>query len=490
MASLSRRLYKTVHLTLTRESRLSRTSTRRWNSSLSSRFTLFLDPALDKPAAVKQLTSLVPKPTSSSNAAVVLTTPAFARWLEDESFMSRLLGPFSTDTLQVLSGVVDGLSSPSTFSAPCDGFSVLRGNAATLLPHLWLHDSPQAQKPERSHGYLDIHAQTASGPVTTTLPLANTIFFTGREATLSASRWVSQNGALNLQNTMDKAYQKICLPGPLVSEGISAPLIPILPPRKITGCLGNILSEIEVGGKRVPASTELEFIVPRIYSHRMAASPEATGVEVWALVSPEASPASCCLPPDVVSVFSDRENETAVAALTSNDLRSLFQDQCEVYRIESGGGGWGKRKGRLALETKWKPASSPSLSSAFASPHDDQDIDLPAFMRRGIMQRGLITPGSWLQFFISPLPSHSPAVSRLVQPIDGFVFGSAQNSLQDHAATENREPGHGTAQLVNSHFSALAAEGLYIAKDNGSSMQLESPFASLTLRPVQTRQGA
>ncbi|KAL2891684.1 v-type c subunit family protein [Ceratocystis lukuohia] len=488
MASLPRlRLfYKTVHRTFALEARLNCTSTRRWNSSTSSQFTVFVDPKLDKGLATKQLSALGPPTSSSSDAAVVLTTPSFARWLEDESVMRALLGP-APSALQVLSGVVDGLSPSSTFSMPREGFSVLRGNADTLLPRLWLHDSPQAQKPEKSHGYLDFCAQTPDGLITTTMPLANTVFFTGQEATLSASSWLLQDGVLTRQDTMHKAFQQIVLPGVLASHRINAPLIPILPSRKITGCLGNILSEIEVNGQSITASTELEDIVPKIYNKRMAATPDSVGVEVWAVVSPSTSPASCHVQQDVLSLFDDKDNESAVAVSSSRELETLFRSGCELYRIESGGGGWGKRKGRLALETKWTP-SSPTPSVQSASLNDSEEIDFPAFMRQGIKQRGLITPGSWLQFFVSPLPpcgsctsSSAPLSTR---PTRNVVLGSAQSTLSDHVIADhaNIETMQAPVKLMEDHFSGLAAEGLFITKEDKSSTQLESPFGGITLR--------
>ena len=307
-------LLSSTRSSLSRTQLYRRSLTTKAISNDASKFTLAVPPSLKSvslrnlPPSTTQLTALqtivvehlqklkdhkdhAPTLSFKSNAAVILATPAFARWLTDESFMSALLSTFSRQDVRVLAAVVDDLHALGPDGGPLAGFSVLQGDEGMLLPSVDAPASPRSARSREAPRTASLRfsrpSEAPRGPLSLNMPLANTVFQNGRDSTLLSCMWASQpNGTYTLANTSEKTLQEIALPG--AGPSLSVPLIPVTPPRKILGCLGNIVSQIEVDGTGVPASTELENEVQGVFDQRKAAgnlSRDGMPVDVWALVS-------------------------------------------------------------------------------------------------------------------------------------------------------------------------------------------------------------
>ncbi|KAK8095280.1 6-phosphogluconate dehydrogenase [Apiospora kogelbergensis] len=268
--------------------------------------------------------------TTQQSTAVILASPEFASWSEDQGFMSQLLAALHQqqrrlggDTgaaaggeshMDVLFGVTDGIVDPSrSYGKPQPGLSILYGGTASLLPSLWKQQdkagtaSNSAGDADRASSLVftnvkDKDGLHAEGPANlspeVTLPLANTIFQNGRRSTLLASRWSLPNSAANHNNNtvelsrlQEKSQQEIvCLQG---SRRVPPriPLMPLAPARKIVAGLGNIVRQVEMDGVASPASRELEILIPQMLEKRAAQAQDQVQaprpIGVWAWVIPE-----------------------------------------------------------------------------------------------------------------------------------------------------------------------------------------------------------
>lgn len=120
----------------------------------------------------------------------------------------------------------------------------------------------------------------------------------------------------------------------------------------------------------------------------------------------------------------------------------------------SGGGGWGKKQGLLSLD----PETKYSLSS--------EEEDLDSFIRSfssqhdGKAQEGVVAPGSYVQYFVSPPATAKPALSPTQSSFANVAFGASESALaEDTASTE----GPSGWEIVPGHFGAVSSHGLFIA---------------------------
>ncbi len=136
----------------------------------------------------------------------------------------------------------------------------------------------------------------------------------------------------------------------------------------------------------------------------------------------------------------------------------------------SGGGGWGAKKGLLALDPETTYGTSASDEAAL------EQFERTLMQKLGgIAQEGIVTPGSHIQFFISPPGSFRSAGSKFAAP---HVFGVS------HAGESKQDPQLDDGVLVhNGLFGGLSDYGLYIRSqaDAGSgkrsiTTKLDAPF--------------
>ena len=274
------------------------------------------------------------------NAAVVLASPEFATWLDDETFLAALLQRLPLSHPQssgdagtsMLCAVVAALATPQTAAkigqAPVSGLSIAYGNVDVLLPGLWHRDGnketlrssrgsigsdldrdaaitvevpPLAGSSQTSSSTGSTSTSTSSNAsLRVTLPLSNTIFQNGRRSTLLASLWKHSgpDGGVERQLVESREHQLVVVPpiAPATAtiEGnmqVSAPLFALSEPLKIASGLGNIVRQVydQDTGKPIPAARQLEADIPALLAARRKAIPglENGALAVWGLVIPE-----------------------------------------------------------------------------------------------------------------------------------------------------------------------------------------------------------
>lgn len=241
-------------------------------------------------AASSHLRRVAPRRVKESTprAAVILATPRHASWLTDEDFMSGLVTSLRPDRkepadLHVLAAVVDGVASTWPSREMRDGFSIQLGSLHDILPGLWDEATNAPSNPESEPSCLSV---LLPRDLTLTLPLANTLFQTGRRSTLLASVWGD-----GWPKIIEKRSQTVNLSrlAELRRSGVHVPLVPITHPRMILEGLGNILAKIDIEGEPSPASKELQVNIPRLLEARRLRPTSTQGpgpVGVWALVIP------------------------------------------------------------------------------------------------------------------------------------------------------------------------------------------------------------
>lgn len=124
----------------------------------------------------------------------------------------------------------------------------------------------------------------------------------------------------------------------------------------------------------------------------------------------------------------------------------------------SGGGGWGKKQGLLSLdpETTYSPSSEEedldSFIRSFTSQHD------------GSAQEGVVAPGSYIQYFVTPAASARPALSAENVSTLSLAFGTSESALAEDSSLAEGPSGW---ELVPGHFGAVTSHGVFIASRAG-----------------------
>lgn len=289
---------------------------------------------------------------------VILASTSLASWLEDTTFVSKLLERFDLvgasvpqpGKIHVLSAAVDEVprfDSRRNFYASSEGLSVLCGRLGDDLPSPWSEEKVKAG----AQPCLEFRLPQVSytGPLNVDIPLANTVFSNGRSHTLFASLWEA-NGAqdLRLVKKVWKTRQRIFAEQTssekqLLSKGVVAcPLVPVTNPRMITAGLGNILRKVDIDGESAPASRELEAIIPPLLEQRQNQfgqndDPLAAGpVGVWALIMPARfvrdHPQSI-LPEPLNWKEYNPSDEPRLAGSTANTMGRLLAGGCQLRKI-------------------------------------------------------------------------------------------------------------------------------------------------------------
>ncbi|KAF9879898.1 6-phosphogluconate dehydrogenase [Colletotrichum karsti] len=417
-----------------------------------------------------------------NDALVILASRHYASWLQDEKFMSTLLEPFSStgpSELSVLAAAVDGLHPVQPLGEIPHGFSFYHGSRRSILPNLWQSNQSRPQRDSKLQAAITFRLNSLDlTPSTTncTLPLANTIFQNGLQSTLLASRWRRSGARLELAQMTEQQTQDVDFSRELATSmtTIEAPLVPITAPRKILAGLGNIIRQIEVDGKATPASKELEIAVQTLFDRRLKEGHEFPPgpVGVWAVVIPPATTQLTDVErmdewANMLNEDSMAEDEWKQALEMKGHVQGFLGHGARVYRILSGGGGWGKKQGLLSLdpETKYSPSEEDDLDSfirSFSSQHD------------GHAQEGVVAPGSYVQYFVSP---PATAKSELPQGDDtstSIAFGASEASLAENSPSTGGPSGW---KLNPDHFGAVTSHGLFITSETNKSIdsKLDAP---------------
>lgn len=188
------------------------------------------------------------------------------------------------------------------------------------------------------------------GPTLITVPLANTLFQTGKKHT-STPAGLSQISFFSAKAALNAGYV------------IDLPLVPLTEPTQVVESTGNILRSVwkEDRSDVVPASTALEASVAKMYKEKHAAVTEQGKLEIFAFVS--------------------KDKHTA-NSISSSSRPTGYR----IYRLLSGGGGWGEKIGLLSLDPQdcgpWA-----DHSHAIAEEYTGTELS-----------NALINPGDWVTF--------------------------------------------------------------------------------------------
>lgn len=331
-------------------------------------------------------TSDEPQSSTSAITLVLLLTPSYAIHASDGELPLKVLqslrpGNESTSTpFDAVTAVVDRLPAPETSISGLEGlaYMLLRDttplSAASRKPF-----NPLAQKPG-SVSFEIPSGEWGSWSSIVQLPLAQTIFSTGKISTMVHSQYHFDETAQQLSRSTeaDLESQTLRLPSPIGRHGIftRVPLLPLTPFRTIRQSMGNIIRAVSHSAEThpaadgaQPASQELEAAVTEYFKVcDMAPEP----VQVWALVIPgNKTPGSDSSSESAWTNIANRGGAQRMLHLNAEQIRAYWRptsaDQSSqqmvnttvrrilryggrLCRVLSGGGGWGKKAGLLSLD--------------------------------------------------------------------------------------------------------------------------------------------
>ena len=294
------------------------------------------------------------------------------------------------------------------------------------------------------------------------LPVANTLFQNGRQSTLFAQRWNIRYSKESTSEHMSSKrewlpQQMIHMGAVFADEGmrltpnhfVNMHLVPITPSRTITAVVGNIIGKISKGdtsSEAAPASEELELAINAAIQQGQI---PAQQVGVWALIRPRKDAA---LDPSV-------QNRSTVDDMIQYAILSGGR----LHKVLSGGGGWGEKRGLLALD----PDSDYCYMHQPSEPsfHDGQDIDAE---KREILGE-VAKPGDIITFYVHKPPSDADSVNPYtpLRPNSNqdttatLVFGSLPSTMDAMPEIAISKP-EAQSELVvmGNHFGMLSGQGM------------------------------
>lgn len=427
---------------------------------------------------------------------ILLLTPSQTKFLDDEdpfvpNLLARILPISEAPRVDMVAAVVDRIPyPPSCYPLPTlgdwwkvpsgfEGFSVAVAYSDIAAPDLWSPSNVQKalglesalQRPVLSFRFScnepRVYSELASQHVQSRisrvvqLPVANTLFHNSRPSTMFAISWVSSTdpGSPNAyvrDKKINLAQQALNLFGLCPGEVLRAhsklvlDLKPMTLPRIIATGLGNIIRELYSGrelNETMPASQELENAISREVENGPIPD-QRPGV--WALITP-------------------RTKWVDEPQIGTWDAAHWIERGSQLHRILSGGGGWGAKKGLLALDPETK-FHIPQLETDRASENGQvTDGNL------GQALPGLFEPGDIITFFHrSSRPNTLPA-NAIPTPCDWHVKSPPSVCFGSAPSTADIIPNQGTASddmkpffkrmLVKGHFGMLSEQGMHLHAD-------------------------
>ncbi|KAK2746461.1 hypothetical protein FQN57_003087 [Myotisia sp. PD_48] len=380
---------------------------------------------------LSKLPRLNPNLNPSTHCPLILVTPAFASWLEeDHPFLPGLLQHTfrgtSSNQIQHISSVeavVDRLPflrlPGSKYDNPhyrngMEGLALAmvdRGSiGGKLVPKRGIKTIRSDQLEPTL--FISIEDQITTAALEIGMPTADTLFVSGRPYTMFVSRWESSRPAdrdhdtnhnnnvhvPKLQERHDLRACKVNLQTKPNYIRPSVPLRPMTEPRQVVAGMGNILRTLSgPDNAPMPASTELEQLLPTYIKDNGL---EAHRIAVWALITPQ---------------------EVSVEPM--DNVSDALSQRARLHRVMSGGGGWGQKRGLLSLDPDSRcDAQEPTLNMAGihnlfdAEVIEDHSTDavllnattnVPKFTEGGGIMlsplREIAVPGDTVQFFMASL---------------------------------------------------------------------------------------
>lgn len=388
------------------------------------------------------------------------------------------------------------------------------------------------------------HTDASGGDYTRVrVPLANTVFQTGKPCTLTASSWEWSRGENKpvLQSWRERKTVVINLsttgatPTPSLLQDrlhqeapvLSIPLLPLTMPRQVDGHMGNIIRGI-IGPDeaKITASTELEKVVPRYFKSR---GEPAQATSAWALVIPKdrahiALKDTRQLLSNVLGADVESMSSEDYKVREQQGFESLWQQQpprwnvmiqealmrgARLHKVLSGGGGWGKKAGLLSLDPVpvGPPARELPADEAMADDYDSVDEFSTAL-------KPVVEDGDFIQFFISAIPAAEGAdtaafthLKEAAKPTSGHawnwefgVIPSTVDSIPGGSWQHTGKPSEDMA-VFRGTFGALSEGGLTlmharnvheetgVAKENINTTTVDVPFSRWSAFRLHSRDG-
>jgi hypothetical protein len=290
-----------------------------------------------------------------------------------EKAMTRIYGSDLVPEVFSLVAIVDKIPGKWNVEerriSDCEGFSVMLKSPApspfTKRKHPERDIAPVASPTSSTKAFLEFYGAPAllagddshTTSIAYRIALANTLFVNGRDATMFYTKW--KKGLKNLQAEQSQhlgMFRFLLHHHPMNMEVSSVPLVPLTEPRTVTTTMGNIIRELQVGDKGVPASTELEAAVMRSVRSMSKEDPLESQIRIYAFVN------------------NGEVQEGSGSQSSTNHQFTRFVRQLKLgaglYQVIGGGGGWGQKRGLLALD----PASS-SFNTMHSAATTDLDGD-------------------------------------------------------------------------------------------------------------------
>ena len=257
--------------------------------------------------------------------------------------------------------------------------------------------------------------------------LANTLFVNGRDSTMFYTKW--KKSLENLQAKESRylsVFRFLLRHEPTYMEDSSVPLVPLTEPRTVMTAMGNIVREIQVGDKAVPASTELEAAVMESVKSMSKENPLESQTRIYAFVSG-------------TGVQEDPEFQSSIDRPFTQFVRQLKLG-AGLYQVIGGGGGWGHKRGLLALDPAHSSVNTAHSASAI-------DIDGGFSIKPQNTETALATRGQSVRFYQL---QHNLIKARNSHSVHSSPNPVGQDNVSLHVLT--RGTGWGLAPPTSDEF--------------------------------------
>ncbi|KAF1815031.1 hypothetical protein P152DRAFT_447299 [Eremomyces bilateralis CBS 781.70] len=343
----------------------------------------------------------------------------------------------------------------------CVGITTATANSSTSSRPIYIEFNPTpiaASNIPPRHVDSTVHAVE--------FPSANTLFQLGRERTIFMYESREDcDGIRSLGRTLvEKISIRLQWPRNAAVSGarpatLNVPIYPLTQPAKVVDCMGNIVrrvSDIQASASdpptERPASSELEQSVSELFQAQ-GIQPQA--IPVWALV----------LPPDAVG---EREGPVALQDYwESNPPKSdptvpqRIAQGATFRRVLSGGGGYGKKQGLIALDYRFDD-SLREFDRFDISGELGSHPNLAGFAEH-------VKKGSHIQFFTNFIPETAASMQKRDPKVDvrSVEFGTIPN-LDNELPLNTDSSNEAEIASFSNHVGILSGQGLGISFCHGA----------------------
>ena len=406
-------------------------------------------------------------PPGSRPFLCMLITPEYWRLIDGSpEFIPSLLQKMFPELLHeynvnLLTAVVDSIPFPSSFpgldesgeaavqaDSVREGFSIAVLDEEFSAPSLWSGSDSRSMSADDPSVISFKFVGIEQGELILHLPLANTVFVNGKVGTMHVQRWMKDGSkdegapfvlydSVNSNNQTLNMLSSHTTARPNSTADIRSHLRQLTHPRTVRAVTGNILRQISGDdGVVQPASREIEVLINQALREGHL---EEGPVDVWALVEPK------------------DQLDRASLAKSPVDLMSSFLQGGRIYKVLSGGGGWGQKQGLLALDPRSRFEKEDILSE-----DDEEASGMELFAN-------LVNPGETITFLISDKTSkrYEASSANFNHATTSFNFGSADPGYEDEPCSCESNPSGRVAPAdrftyIPNHFGMSSARGIYL----------------------------